>query len=252
MADLSWQSGAPIDIPGRDPSARTVWFRHQNPLESTASGDPSRIITSIRISAPSPSPHQLNLDVVKAAVRQLRFDHPAVANEHAWSGPPPAAEHAVFAYEVPGSESDIDAWLSRVVFDGAKYLAASNGDIGKAIDTLTYDLVKPEASQGPFFLVHYTPAASPDGQHGLVFSFDHSVFDAVGCFQVMDLCVSRIADSLATGGERNSLPWGEETSRLPPAHADAARIPCTADKTPEDETMIQQVKDVVQSLPVSG
>ncbi|KAJ7452134.1 hypothetical protein B0H11DRAFT_2288802 [Mycena galericulata] len=242
--DLSWQTGAPINIPGCV-SPRPAWFRHQTPLESTANGD-SRIVTSIRLS-PNPS---LNFDVVKAAVRQLRFDHPAIASEHGWSGSPPAAEHAVFAYQVPSSESDIDSWLSQVVTDATHILEASNGDIGKAIDTLTYNLVKPDAPDG-FFFVHYIPAASPDGQHGLVFSFSHAVFDAVGCFQLMDMCASRIADSLATGGRRISLPWGEETSRLPPALADCARIPRTAEKLYEDEFMIQNVRDVVQSYPTT-
>ncbi|KAJ7743440.1 hypothetical protein DFH07DRAFT_835503 [Mycena maculata] len=246
--NLSWQSGAPIEILGRaSPPSRPIWFRHQTPLECTVDGS-TLITTSIQLSPPSPSPHELNLDVVRAAVRQLRWDHPAIANEHGWSGPPPAAEHAVFAYEVPGSESDIDVWLSQVVVDSRSRLLDANGDIEKAVDTLMHDLCKAHPLKAPFFLVHYLPAASLAGKHALSFSFNHAVFDAAGSFQIMDLCVSRIADALATGGERSPLPWGEEISRLPPAFVESARIPHTADKIPEDEFMVQRVKDVAQTL----
>ncbi|PSR74923.1 hypothetical protein PHLCEN_2v9457 [Hermanssonia centrifuga] len=257
--DLSWtraQSGA-IDIPERDLSAnlndqsRPVWFRHQTALES-GSRNGSKIITSLRISPPSPSCHELNFEVLKAAVRQLRFDHPAIASEFGWSAQPPTPEHAVFAYEVPGSESDIDTWLSKVVFDRTSVLLASNGDMDKAVETITYDLGKPDLNGGPVFVLHYIPAASPDGQHSLVFFLNHSVFDAIGAFQIMDLCLSKIADLLATGAQRRPLPWGEETLRLPPALVESARIPCTAVKTPEDEAIIQNVKDSLHSLQVRG
>ncbi|KAJ7730368.1 hypothetical protein DFH07DRAFT_848831 [Mycena maculata] len=232
--NLSWQSGAPIEIPSRaSPPSHPIWFRHQTPLKCTAE-ESTLITTSIQLSPPSPSPHELNLDVVRVA--------------HGWSGPPPAVEHAVFAYEVPGSESDIDVWLSQVVVHGRSRLLEANGDIEKAVDTLMHDLCKAHPLKTPFFLVHYIPAASPAGKHALLFSFNHAVFDTAGSFQIMDLCVSRIADALATGGERSPLPWGEETSRLTPAFVESARIPHTADKIPEDEFMVQRVKDVAQTL----
>ena len=261
--NFSWSQALSesIDIPGRNPSVaidRPIWFRHKTALESGASGfgvtagAGAQVITSIRLSPPKPSFYGLNFGVVKAAVRQLRFDHPAIASRHGWSAQPPAPEHAVFAYEVPGSESDIDAWLSQVVFDRTDVLLASNGDIEKAIETLTYDLGKPYLFGIPLFVVHYIPAALPDGQHGLIFFFNHSIFDAIGCFQIMDLCISNIADSLAAGGKRSSLPWGEEISRLPPALIESVRIPHTAAKLPEDEIMIQKIKNSAQSLLVSS
>ncbi|KDQ51804.1 hypothetical protein JAAARDRAFT_62324 [Jaapia argillacea MUCL 33604] len=247
---FSWAKAQPgsIDIPGCDPSAidRSIWFRRQTALES---GSSVPIITSIRLSPPRSTSHELTLYTLKAAVRQLRFDHPAIASKHGWSTQPHMPEHAVFAYEVPGTESAIDTWLSEVVLDRTDVLLASDGDVEKAVETITYDLGKPGSSVEPLFLLNYIPAASPNGHYGLVFLFSHAVFDAVGCFQIMDLCVSRIADSLATGGRRTPLAWGEETSRLPPALVESARIPYTADKVPEDEFMIQKVKEALQSFP---
>ncbi len=190
--------------------------------------------------------------MVEAAVRQLRFDHPAIASEFGWSAQPPAPEHAVFAYEVPDSESDIDTWLSKVVFDRTSVLLASNGDMKKAVETITYDLGNPDSNGGLIFILQYIPAPSHNGQHSLVFFLNHSVFDAIGAFQIMDLCLSKIADSLATGGKRRPLLWGEETSRLPPALAESARMPSTADKMPEDEVIIQNIKDSLHSLQVRG
>lgn len=258
-SNFSWrkaQSGS-VDIPGREPSTidRPIWFRHQTSLErgsGNAAGTGDQLITSIRLSPPNPTnAHELNFDVVKAAVRQLRFDHPAIASKQGRLSQPPAPEQVVFAYEVPGSESDIDAWLSKVVFDRSDVLLTSSGSIEKAIETLTYDLGKPGSPGKPLFFVNYIPASAPDGQHGLVFFFSHGIFDAIGCFQIMDLCVSKIADSLATSDKRSPLPWGEETSRLPPAFVESARIPHTAEKTAEDEVMLQKIKDILPSLPVS-
>ncbi|KDQ51757.1 hypothetical protein JAAARDRAFT_498206 [Jaapia argillacea MUCL 33604] len=56
----------------------------------------------------------------------------------------------------------------EVVLDQTKALLASNEDIQKAIETITYDLGKPGSSVEPLFLLNYLPAASPNGQHGHV------------------------------------------------------------------------------------
>ncbi|KDQ51761.1 hypothetical protein JAAARDRAFT_498292 [Jaapia argillacea MUCL 33604] len=58
----------------------------------------------------------------------------------------------------------------EVVLDRTKVLLASNEDIQKAIETITYDLGKPGSSVEPLFLLNYLPAASPNGQHGHVSS----------------------------------------------------------------------------------
>jgi len=58
---------------------------------------------------------KLSFEIVKAAVRQLRFDHPAIATQFAWRAQPPSTENAIFAYDVPSSETDVDEWLSKVV-----------------------------------------------------------------------------------------------------------------------------------------
>ncbi|KAE9396112.1 hypothetical protein BT96DRAFT_977647 [Gymnopus androsaceus JB14] len=242
VPNLSWvkaQTGS-INIPGVPSSVlRPSWFRDQTLLES-GSVDGSKIISSIRLSSSS---HALSLDVIKAAVRQLRFDHPAMASQ---VGSMAENSTPVFVYQAPDSESDIDEWLSRVVIDKTNVLLESGGDIDKVIETLTYELGTPLAR--PLFLVHYIPATSSDEKHALVFYLNHSVFDAIGSFQIMDLCVSRIAESLATGGTRNYLPWGEETSRLPPAHSVSAKIPYNAEKTPEDEIMVQRAKRCMEAM----
>jgi len=68
----------------------------------------SNIICSIHISLQAATSCKLSLDVVKAAVRQLRFDHPAIATQIGWHAHPPSMENALFAYEIPTSEGDVD------------------------------------------------------------------------------------------------------------------------------------------------
>ena len=250
----SWtkaESGS-LDIHGQDLSnnSRLIWFRHQAYVE--AMGLNAHINTSMCLSLSNPSTQKLNLDVVKSAIRQLRFDHPSIASKHGWSAQPPKPEHAIFAYEVPTSEIDMDDWLSTVVLDKTDVLKALNGDLQKAIDAITYELGKPVPADRPVFLLHYIPTLAPDGQHALVFYFAHTIFDAIGTFQIMELCAIKIAEALEKGGRRDPLPWGEEVSRLPIALVESARVPRTTEKTPEDVAVIQQYKDLLDSLSVSG
>lgn len=58
---------------------------------------------------------------------------------------------------IPGSESDIDTWLSQIVFDRADVMLTSNVDIEKAVETSTYDLGKPYVFGILLILVYYIP-----------------------------------------------------------------------------------------------
>jgi len=117
-----WAAADGIGIPGRDPTRKNeVWFRQMTfsegvfPLSYIVTPGLADIICSVYIPPHISTSRKLSFEIVKAAVRQLRFDHPAIATQFAWRAQPPSTENDIFAYEVPSSETDVDEWLSKVV-----------------------------------------------------------------------------------------------------------------------------------------
>ncbi|KAE9396111.1 hypothetical protein BT96DRAFT_941929 [Gymnopus androsaceus JB14] len=169
---------------------------------------------------------------IKAAVRQLRFDHPAMASQvesMAESSTP------VFVYQTPDSETDIDEWLSRVVIDKTNGLLESGGDIDKVIETLTYELGTPLAR--PLFLVHYIPATSSDEKLALVFYLNHSVFDAIESQTLWQ----RVVQETICLGERKRRDFP-----LPIVYP--PRSPTMPKRLPEDEIMVQRAKRCMEAM----
>jgi len=103
-------------------------------------------------------------------------------------------------------------------------LSSTGGTIEPAVQAATLDLGKrPEFAE--LFLIHYIPSPSPDEPHALVFFLSHAVFDGIGAFQIIDMCVKRIAAALANDAVPPALVWGGEVCRLPLAFADAVAVP---------------------------
>jgi len=166
----------------------------------------------------------LTLDVIRSVVRALRFDHPSTAIRLAWSAEPPSPETAIFTYDVPSSEHDIQLWLPEVVFDRRDVLVAANGNMDNAIQMVERELGQEQSFNKSAFIIHHIPpslGSARDAPHGFVFLLTHAVFDGIGTFQFMNIFASKIATLLSNNGDVGSLPWGEEISRLAPVHEES-------------------------------
>lgn len=239
---LSWQQATPdsIDILDLDPFgsiSSPIWYRHKTFLESLLKESLASIITSVRIQCP-PS-IKITLDIIKDAIRLLRFEHPFIATKH---GLLSQDKTPIFTYQPPTSKDDVNAWLDKVIS------RQETSELDKEMDNLTHELGRHDfRSLYPFLLFHFP--STPSSPDALVFFFNHGMFDAIGCFQFIDRCLTNIAQCIRKT-TRDLLPWGEEISRLAPALIQSARIPHTAPRIPEDDAMLQYVKDTLKDLTV--
>lgn len=255
-------SSTPLYIPGRKPfDPDRTWHRSQQPVEidftMAAAGVPGvpDAISSIHVSLPASTKFNLTINTVKAAVRRLRFDHPAIALELGWSAPEPAPDHAQFVYEAPASEEEVAEWLSRAVVEDKEILGACQGDLGEATDSLIREAGKGAIFSKPVFkvtLVSSPPSAGVQS-YGLVFEPSHSVFDGIGTFQMINLCVEHITFYLAAvddDAQFPPIPWGDEVSRLPVAVFDD--IPTPLEYVEADvATVTRKVDEVTASYKTS-
>ncbi|EPQ54020.1 hypothetical protein GLOTRDRAFT_121921 [Gloeophyllum trabeum ATCC 11539] len=194
--------------------------------------------------------YKIDNGTVKQAVRLLRYDHPAIAAKWACPKPGGASNSAEkrLAYEVPGSEGDVDVWLSDVITDRSDALGEANGDVDAAIALVRHDLGK--AGTGPpttFFEAHFVPSSSGGPACGIVLRLGHAVFDATGSFQILDSLIERIAQILRSGGHKK-LNWGDEVVRLAEPFPDIAKVPWSLDsmKSREDRFMLDKLAETVK------
>lgn len=272
VTNFSWtqaESGS-IEILGTQPAPhkhtdyeRKVWYRRQTAFE-LGSTETAQLITSIHLTTSLPlsssksSSSAINIDVLKSAVRSLRFEHPAIAGK---LGKLSKTGENVFVYEVPSCEDDIEDWLRSLVLDRSDVLSSMPmPSIEEAIEAITHDLGRATTLR-PLFNIHYIPRArsyrtsissktDDDDEVGLVFFLNHSIFDAIGAFQIMDRLVAHIADALGSGELRSELRWGEEVGKLPNPIGVDARVRYDAEKGSEVEEVRAMVSELVPSLKV--
>ncbi|EPQ50709.1 hypothetical protein GLOTRDRAFT_133811 [Gloeophyllum trabeum ATCC 11539] len=165
----------------------------------------------------------------------LRFDHPVIACKLAW----PELKDSIaasfvgarFAYQVFGCKDDEDEWISQTVTVHGEAVRAAGGDIETAISLVTQELGRP-ADKPPtvFFEVHVIPATLHSSSCGIVLRLGHSIFDAIGAFQTLDLLNERIARAL---GSRDEVvfDWGAEVTLLAEPPPERAKVPWSSDRS---------------------
>ena len=212
------------------------------------------IVLSCQIS-PSPAGHHvLDHQLIRSAVRALRFEHPTIASRYAWpvirSGRPFGPEEGRFAYEVPHSECDVQLWLSEVVFDRSDALAGSV-NIEGAISSVRRELGTALASPPhTMFQLHHVPSLTES--HGIILRLAHTLFDGIGAFQVVDLFIAKLAQFLASGSTPElPLAWGEEVSRLAGPVPDRSKVPWSEEKMEQDGDMMKKLHEALGFAPVT-
>lgn len=188
------------------------------------------IILSVQLDAPTETP--ITANVVRSALRSLRFEQPVIATRLAFhpapAGSPVPFGNGVLVYETPASEVEVNTWLDDVITDRADALDVVGGDTRDAVALVYRETSKAlEAYRSSQLEVSCIP--TQDGHSGgLVLRCGHVAFDAAGAFEVMDSLIRKIAEVLAAkDAARESLAWGEETQRLAPSAVDLTRIPWT-------------------------
>ena len=244
-----------------------VWFRRFWGAETIMSagavaGAPglTDLILSCHISVPlGDNYRRLDLNVIKCAVKALRFDHPTIATQCAWpdlnvpSAKPLDLRDGRLAYQVPKGESEVEEWLSQVVIDREADLHACHLDLEQAIDLVRRDLGKPlQEPRADTFQLHFIPSSSAERNCGIVLQLGHVVFDSIAAFQLMNLLVSKIAEIIdAKSDMAMDFAWGEEVKRLAKPFPDRGMIPWSAEKRDEDEYMAKRFQDPRASSKVS-
>lgn len=98
-----------LSIPGQDSHLKNhLWYRHQDVNEANFSmsglavpGVPDSIL-SVQLNLPPNTSHAITFGTIQAAVRQLRFDHPAIAICRAWlDSTPPRRTRCSFMKSLP-------------------------------------------------------------------------------------------------------------------------------------------------------
>lgn len=255
-AMYNWVRNDPAkpEIQGVFAEKENVWFRHVDPMESFFSlfhhfiPGVSDTIVAVQLSLSPDASCKLTIETVKSAMREILFDHPIIAANHAWRADTAFngvvdLNKAVLAYKVPKDEEDVQAWLSTAVYDCNAALEEANGDIDAAVRSVIYSAGRVRVRPLPLLSVRHISASHPDGRHGLVFLISHAISDGISAWQLVELFVDKIAALLAQGEAiHRPLPWGEEIARLPEPFATASPIPWTTPKVPEDSVVPSKAK----------
>jgi len=79
------------------------------------------------------------------------------------------------------------------------------------------------------------------GRHAIIFRLGHSLFDAIGAFQLMHLFIAQLAQILPIESiPMSALAWGEEVSRLAGPVPDRSKVPWSEEKTEQDGEMTKK------------
>ncbi|TFK50019.1 hypothetical protein OE88DRAFT_1809055 [Heliocybe sulcata] len=240
-----------------------IWHRKLWGLESTmafcsyALPGMADIILSCHLSLPPTSSTPIDLRLVKAAVRALRFENPTIAAKCAFprseSGAMPRPSDGILVYEVPAGEEEVDTWLNEVVVAHPE-ASREHGGIETAVAAISQELgAAGRAPPTTLFELHFVSPSTGDRKYGVILRVGHALCDGIGSFLLLDMFNAKLASLMGdTERAHESIPWGEEVARLTGAIPDRVKVPWAPEKIEEDGVMLDKLREaaaIPKSIP---
>ncbi|KZP25041.1 hypothetical protein FIBSPDRAFT_402912 [Athelia psychrophila] len=248
LSPWSWSPGPPFPSTRVVDPART-WNRRlwggeiifaQGTRQQPGRGDG---MVSCSIEPPSSLSHAH----VRAAFRHLRFKHPSIASQVAWSE---GDKEARFMYEAPRDEFHVEAWLDATTFERT-YTPGLGLDVEASLEHWRSELAHAHCPRTNHLLTlyHISPSGSNSGAaHGLLLYAHHSLFDGIAAWQVLGCVLSEIACVIGGGDERAWAPlaWGEEYARLARAVPDRTETKWEMEDMNQEWPAVKHMQAVLQ------